>query len=51
MKESKLLARLEMQISAFKCNAISKEVAEAEEKKEAKEKHMLMKILTLNGIE
>ena len=40
-----------MQISAFKCNAINNEVAEAEEKKEAKEKQMLQKILTSNGIE
>jgi hypothetical protein len=40
-----------MQISAFKCNAINIEVAEAEEKKEAKEKQMLLKILTSNGIE
>jgi hypothetical protein len=39
-----------MQISAFKCNAINIEVAEAEEKKEAKEKQMLLKILTSNGI-
>ena len=40
-----------MQIFAFKSNAISNEVSEAEEKKEAKEKQMLMKILTSNGIE
>ena len=40
-----------MQISAFKYNAINKEVAEAEEKKEAKEKQMLLKILTSNGID
>ena len=39
-----------MQISAIKCNAIDIEVAEAEEKKEAKEKQMLLKILTSNGI-
>ncbi len=45
------MARLEMQISALKCNAVNKEVAEAEEKKEAKEKQMLLKILTSNGIE
>ena len=40
-----------MQISAIKCNAIDIEVAEAEEKKEAKEKQMLLKILTSNGID
>ena len=40
-----------MQISAFKFNAINIEVAEAEEKKEAKEKQMLLKILTSNGID
>ena len=45
------MARLEMQISALKYNAVNKEVAEAEEKKEAKEKQMLLKILTSNGIE
>ena len=40
-----------MQISASKCNTINKEVAEAEEKKEAKEKQMLLKVLNSNGIE
>ena len=40
-----------MQNSAFKCNAINIEVAEAEEKREAKEKQMLLKVLTSNGIE
>ena len=40
-----------MQISAFKFSAIKIEVAEAEEKKEAKEKQMLLKVLTSNGIE
>ena len=45
------MARLEMQISALKCNAVNKEVDEAEENKEAKEKQMLLKILTSNGIE
>ena len=40
-----------MQISAFKCNDINIKVAEAEEMKEAKEKQMLLKILTSNGIE
>ena len=51
LKESKLLEKLEIKISALKCNAINIEVAEAEEKKEAKEKQMLLKILTSNGIE
>ena len=45
------MARLEMQISGLKCNAVNKEVAEAEEIKEAKEKQMLLKILTSNGID
>ncbi len=40
-----------MQISSLKCNAVNEEVAEAEEKKEAKEKQMLLKILTSNGID
>ena len=40
-----------MQITSLKCKAVNKEVAEAEEKKEAKEKQMLLKILTSNGIE
>ena len=40
-----------MQISAFKCNAINKEVAEDEVKKEAKEKQMLLRVLSSSGIE
>ena len=38
-----------MQISSLKCNAINKEVAEAEAQREAKEKDMLLKIISSNG--
>jgi len=40
-----------MQISSLKCNAINEEVAEAEAQREAKEKDMLLKILSSNGFD
>ena len=45
------MARLEQKISSLKCNAINEEVAEAEAQREAKEKDMLLKILSSNGFD